>query len=178
MIILFFSDQPTTKRLKLDVVGNRKTAFYDAADLLDTAAIVMAGIEYEKYEAFMILTKRKTEMVSSGTFYRNMPMIEKALNEVYKKSVFEIVQYLFKNKTKLPEIAASIDGAWNQRQGMNSALGNFALVLVSEDEYLNGKVLYQKTMTKERTRMNDGKETIIHEGNHKGKLNYKNKISK
>ena len=129
----------------------------------------MTGIEYEKYEAFMICTGRKDSMVSSSTFYRYLPTVEIALRHVYLQSVFEIVQYLFKHKTTLPEIAASIDGAWNQRQGMNSALGNFALVLVSEDEYLNGKVLFEKTMTKERTRMNsDGEEKIVHEGNHKG----------
>jgi hypothetical protein len=136
---------------------------------LDTAAIIMTGIEYEKYEAFMIYTNRKNSMVTSSTFYRYLPIVEKALQEVYFKSIFEIVQYIYKNKATLPEIAASIDGAWNQRQGMNSALGNFALVLVTEDDYLNGKVLFEKTKTKGRTRMDrEGVEKVVHEGNHKG----------
>ncbi len=131
----------------------------------------MTGIEYEKYEAFMILTNRATTMVSSSTFYRYLPMLQVAFEEVYLESVFEIVQYLFKNKNKLPEIAASIDGAWNQR-GTTSTLGNFALVLVTEDSFLNGKILFERTMTKERTRLNkEGVEEIVHEGNHKG--NYK-----
>lgn len=138
---------------------------------MDTAVIVMTGIEYEKYEAFMILTNRKSSMVSSSTFYRYLPLLQKALEEVYLESVFEIVQYLFNNKEKLPEIAASIDGAWNQR-GSTSTLGNFALVLVTEDTFLNGKVLYERTMTKERTKMNkEGTEEVVHEGNHKGIIN-------
>lgn len=157
-----------TKRIKLEAV-DRKSNWYDFKNLLDTAAIIMTGIEFEKYEAFMILTNRKDSMVTSSTFYRYLPRVEKTLEEVFLRSVFEIVQYLFKNKKQLPEIAASIDGAWNQRQGMNSALGNFALVLVTDDDFLNGKVLFEKTKTKERTRLNSqGEEKVVHVGNHKG----------
>ena len=164
-----YSSGPKTKRIRLEVAGDKKSQFYDPEDLLDTAAIIMSGIEFEKYEAFMICTNRKGSMVTSNTYYRYLPMVEKALKEVYLKSIFELVQYIFKHKATLPEIAASIDGAWNQRQGMNSALGNFALVLVTEDEFLNGKVLFEKTKTKERTRMDkEGIEIVVHEGNHKG----------
>ena len=46
-----------------------------AIDLLDTASIISVGLQFEKYQAFMMLTNRYEESVKESTFYRYCPIV-------------------------------------------------------------------------------------------------------
>jgi hypothetical protein len=143
---------------------NEKSYGFDPDALLDSVAIIISGIEFLSYDQLMAFSTRTK--ISSQTFYRCLPIIQLALERMWKKSVYELSRYIFETEN-LPEVAVAVDGSW-QRRGLTSKLGNFAGTLVSKDENLNGKIIFTVTKMKERKAMNPktGKEEIVFAGNH------------
>jgi len=94
--------------------------------------------------------------------------VRKAVDSLWKKSVFEICKNIF-NRNEEIDMCLSVDGAWNKR-GKISKLGNFAAIILCKDEKLNGKVLWATTKMKSRKRYNKKTEQteIIFKGNHSG----------
>jgi len=103
-----------------------------------------------------------------SVFCRYLPKVRKAVDSLWKKSVFEICKNIF-NRNEEIDMCLSVDGAWNKR-GKISKLGNFAAIILCKDEKLNGKVLWATTKMKSRKRYNKKTEQteIIFKGNHSG----------
>lgn len=119
-----------------------------------------------KWNSVMKLSKRTG--VDSTTFYRNLIYVVRAVRIVWKEEQNRLMELLKESHlNNKPKCLLSIDGAWNQR-GHTSELGNFAAVLISEDENLNNKVLYATTKLFARRKFIQGKDVIVQEGNHTG----------
>jgi hypothetical protein len=73
-------DKRAKKRVKLTDTDNYG---FSHNDLLDVAAIVLSGQQFEKFQECMIMTNRK--FISRTTYYRYLPIIEKAIEELWKE---------------------------------------------------------------------------------------------
>lgn len=144
-------------------VKGEKGYGFNHNDLLDTAAIVMTGEQFEKFESIMKITNRCC--VSHRTFYRYLPEILKSSQQLFEEEqekLVKIIENRYREKT-LGSLLISIDAAWNKR-GHTSELGNFAAVLISPHVELNNKVLWQSTRTFSHKKLINGEDVVVHEG--------------
>jgi len=156
--------KPKDKKI---IIDDENEFGFNKQDMRDTASVVLSGLQYEKYEEFMILTKHS--YVSQKTYYRYLPVVERVIDKLWKEEQ-ERIERIIKEKKKegtLGELLVAIDGAWHKR-GHTSELGNFAGVIISCHPELNNKVMYASNRTMSRKKMIKGKEKVVHEGNHKG----------
>jgi len=136
---------------------------YNHNDLLDTAALILNGEQFEKVESLMAITNR--DFVKHTTHYRYLKVLLRVVREMFNEESDKLAKRIeeLKKEDKLGSLLVSLDAAWNRR-GHTSKLGNFAAILISEHADLNNKVLWQETRSFKRTKLVKGKDKIVHEG--------------
>jgi len=163
MIEIVRKNPKPLKSKKVDRITFDKERSYDHQDLLDTAVIVLAGEQFEKFEALMKITNRSC--VSKTIFYRYSPIVLRIVQEIFEGEQVRLVQLIRElyAQEKLGTLLLAIDGAWNKR-GHNSMLGNFAAILISHHDSINNKVLYQHTRTFSRNHLKNNQVINVHKG--------------